>query len=277
MRTRIILAVALALAVATPAYAGQRPEPLNARQGIEVGRAAATNSLNGIYVSPYDGNVYVASVGGDEITVHDPRSGRLLDRIGPERGVGGPDDVFITSDGTIYWTEILTGFVGMLGMGLTILGALGLLLQRLTDDDLKPYTTFSHIFNLLFIIVAVGLALAAVVFTNPHLEYFRIYLAGLIVFDLSAVTGSPLHTAAILAVSLLIAYIPLTHMSHFFVKWFTWHKIRWDDEPNVKSGRFDVMIQQALEQPVSWSAEHLNNPDGKKTWADIATEEIAKK
>ena len=114
MRTRIVLAVALTLAVATPAYAGQRPEPLNAKQGIEVGRAAATNSLNGIYVSPSDGNVYVASVGGDEITVHDPRSGRLLDRIGPERGVGGPDDVFITDDGTIYWTEILTGFVGML-------------------------------------------------------------------------------------------------------------------------------------------------------------------
>ena len=114
MRIRIILTVALALAVATPAHAGQRPEPLDARQGIEVGRAAATNSLNGIYVSPYDGNVYVASVGGDEITVHDPRSGRILDRIGPERGVNGPDDVFITNDGTIYWTEILTGYVGML-------------------------------------------------------------------------------------------------------------------------------------------------------------------
>ena len=114
MRVRVVVASVLLLAVATPAHAGQRPEPLDARQGIEVGRAAATNSLNGIYVSPYDGNVYVASVGGDEITVHDPRSGRLLDRIGPERGVHGPDDVFITDDGTIYWTEILTGYVGML-------------------------------------------------------------------------------------------------------------------------------------------------------------------
>ncbi len=114
MWSRITLALVLLVAVATPADAKGRPEPLDARQGIEVGRAAETNSLNGIYVSPYDGNVYVASVGGDEITVHDPNSGRLLDRIGPERGVHGPDDVFITDDGTIYWTEILTGFVGML-------------------------------------------------------------------------------------------------------------------------------------------------------------------
>jgi sugar lactone lactonase YvrE len=58
--------------------------------------------------------VYVASVGDDEITVHDPQTGKLLDRIGPERGVGGPDDLFITDDGTIYGTEILTGNVGML-------------------------------------------------------------------------------------------------------------------------------------------------------------------
>ncbi|MEX1287560.1 MAG: hypothetical protein AB1Z57_06450 [Acidimicrobiia bacterium] len=111
---RIVVALVLLVSVAAPAYAGERPEPIDARQGIEVGRAAATNSLNGIYVSPLDGNVYVASVGGDEITVHHPKSGRLLDRIGPERGVNGPDDVFIADDGTIYWTEILTGFVGML-------------------------------------------------------------------------------------------------------------------------------------------------------------------
>ena len=116
MRIRIVflLAFVLLLAVAAPASANELPEPFDVSGGIEVGRAAETNSLNGIYVSPATGNVYVASVGGDEITVHDPDSGALLDRIGPERGVGGPDDVFITEDGTIYWTEILTGFVGML-------------------------------------------------------------------------------------------------------------------------------------------------------------------
>ncbi len=110
------VAVALAVAMAAPAGA-QRPEPIDARQGIEIARAAETNGINGIYVSPYDGNVYAASVGGDEITVHDPNSGQIVDRIGPERGVNGPDDVFITDDGTMYWTEILTGYVGMLKPG----------------------------------------------------------------------------------------------------------------------------------------------------------------
>jgi hypothetical protein len=64
-------------------------------------------------------------------------------------------------------------------------------------------------------------------------------------------------------------------MSHFFVKWFTWHKIRWDDEANVKGGRIEAMIQQALTSPVSWSADHVHG-DGKKTWAQVAMEEIEK-
>ena len=117
MKSRIALALVLLMSVAAPATAHHKDKPIDQRRGIEVGRAALTNSLNGIYVSPHDGEVYVASVGGDEITVHHPRTGRLLDRIGPERGVHGPDDVFITDDGTIYWTEILTGYVGLLKPG----------------------------------------------------------------------------------------------------------------------------------------------------------------
>ncbi len=89
-------------------------EPSQARL---VGRAAETNGINGIFVSPFDGNVYGASVGGDEITVHDPDTGEVLDRIGPGRGVHVPDDVFITDDGTMYWTEIMSGYVGMLAPG----------------------------------------------------------------------------------------------------------------------------------------------------------------
>ena len=117
MRIRIVLVMALLLAVPIPAQADQHTEPFDVDQAIEIGRAAETNGLNGIYVSPLDGNVYNASVGGDEITVHDPETGDLLNRLGPESGVHGPDDLLITEDGTIYWTEILTGHVGMLAPG----------------------------------------------------------------------------------------------------------------------------------------------------------------
>jgi sugar lactone lactonase YvrE len=98
--------------VASPAVA-KRAEPFSADDGKPVGRGSVLNGPNGVDVGP-DGNLYVASFIGDEITVHHPQTGAVLDRIGPERGVHGPDDLVIAADGTIYWTEFLAGNVGML-------------------------------------------------------------------------------------------------------------------------------------------------------------------
>lgn len=114
MRALIAAIVVGSLLVASPAAAGRaEPEPLDVRDGQPIGRSSELNGPNGVNVGP-DGNVYVASVLGDEITVHDPRTGAILDRIGPERGVHGPDDVVVAPDGTVYWTEMLAGNVGML-------------------------------------------------------------------------------------------------------------------------------------------------------------------
>ena len=113
MRKVIALVVLAVFAVGSPTLARQA-EPFTSGDGKPLGRSAELNGPNGVYVGPHDGNVYAASVIGNEITVHDPRTGKVLDRIGPERGVLGPDDLVIADDGTIYWTELLAGNVGML-------------------------------------------------------------------------------------------------------------------------------------------------------------------
>src|SRR5262245_464565 len=115
MRRLMAAFIAVSLAVALPAGAGaaRKAEPLSVRDGRPVGRSSLLHGPNGVNVGP-DGKVYVASVLGDEITVHDPRTGKILDRIGPERGVHGPDDVVVAPDGTVYWTELLAGNVGLL-------------------------------------------------------------------------------------------------------------------------------------------------------------------
>jgi len=78
------------------------------------GQGADVQGPNGLFVGGPNGYIYQGGVFADEIAVVDPHSGEVLDRIGPERGVHGPDDVYVTPDGTIYWTEIFGGNVGRL-------------------------------------------------------------------------------------------------------------------------------------------------------------------
>lgn len=106
--------VTTTVAETTTTEAPPPTEPFDVSLATLVGAPAATNSMNGASVSPIDGNVYVASVGGSEITIHDPETGEILDRLGPDQGVNGPDDVFIADDGTVYWTDLLVGNVGMI-------------------------------------------------------------------------------------------------------------------------------------------------------------------
>ncbi len=168
----------------------------------------------------------------------------------------------------------LTIILGVASITLGVLGSAGLLLMRLTDEKLSDFTAPREIFNLAFILTAfvcLGLAFVA---ADRSYSILRGYVQGLITFDLSSV-GSGWVATEIVVLSVLLAYIPLTHMSHFFVKWFTYHEVRWEDTPNRVGSKIERHIQDALELPVSWSAPHIKG-DGRKTWAQAATEDITK-
>ncbi len=168
----------------------------------------------------------------------------------------------------LYYAPIPAGFLGLL---LALLGSAGLLHRRLTDPALRGYTAASDLFNLMVFLATFGVALAAAM-TDPSFSAFRDYVVSLATFS-AAPPANGLVWLAVLLAMLLLAYIPLTHMAHFFVKWFTWHKIRWDDEPNLRGSRIEAQVNAALQYPVSWSAPHIQG-DGKKTWVDVATEEV---
>ncbi len=84
-----------------------------------VGSAAAADdvlaqgNLPGTYGVRFgpDGNLYVCSLGAG-IAVLDLGQGRMVDLIGPERGVFGPEDVNFGPDGSMYWAQMFTGEVG---------------------------------------------------------------------------------------------------------------------------------------------------------------------
>ena len=73
-------------------------------------KGAALNAANGIAIGPNDGHLYVASVTGQEIVVMNKNNGKIIERI--TEGVQSPDDLVFGPDGSLYWTDILTGEVG---------------------------------------------------------------------------------------------------------------------------------------------------------------------
>ncbi|OHB69931.1 MAG: hypothetical protein A2V70_02450 [Planctomycetes bacterium RBG_13_63_9] len=172
----------------------------------------------------------------------------------------------------LYYLTCVLGYPGLI---LGLLGTLALLAKRTFDPDYREYTKKGDYFNLGFFAVTLAVALAAHVLADPGFTVLRGYFARLVTFNLvSADLGtnppSALSVAEIILASLLVAYIPLTHMSHFFTKWFTYHHIRWSDEPNLPGSKIERQIGEVLQYPVSWSASHIRG-DGKKTWADVAT------
>jgi hypothetical protein len=60
-------------------------------------------------------------------------------------------------------------------------------------------------------------------------------------------------------------------MTHFFTKYFTYHKVRWDDKQNTPAGKMEKKISKLLGQKVTWSAPHVGS-EGKKTWIDITSD-----
>ncbi|MBW1893708.1 MAG: nitrate reductase [Deltaproteobacteria bacterium] len=163
----------------------------------------------------------------------------------------------------------LTNLIGPVGFILAIIGAAGLIYKRVTSPGLRNYSTFSHFFNLILFIVTMGIAILTWLFIDPTFILARAFIVNLISFNISQINSSLFLLQVLLAV-LTIAYIPLTHMSHFFMKYFLYHDIRWGDEPNINTPETDKKIGVVLNYPVSWSAPHIAG-HGKETWAEVAT------
>jgi nitrate reductase gamma subunit len=177
------------------------------------------------------------------------------------------------------WIGYLVKGLGFAGLGLSLLGALGLLQRRLTYPGLRDFTTGADIFNLLFFVAAFGTALANALLVDPEFARAGVFASNLVTFRMTPLPGEGLELflplASVVLMSVLVAYIPLTHMSHFIGKYFAYHAIRWNDTPNVPGGPEEAKIQAMLGQKVTWAGPHID-AKGEKTWVDLATEEFKK-
>jgi nitrate reductase gamma subunit len=148
------------------------------------------------------------------------------------------------------------------------LGALGVLLSRLFLPQLRSIATPLTFLNLL-ILLAFFITGAWAVFTLPTFVNGLLGFLGALLSANLQVQFPAILTAHLLLSGLFLAYLPFTPMMHFVAKYFTYHEIRWNDEPLVAGSKMEAEIQELLKQPVTWAAPHLR-ADGKKNWVDIA-------
>lgn len=146
-------------------------------------------------------------------------------------------------------------------------GSLGLLAMRFFSPRLKGFTTRAMIFNLCLLAAIFATGLVALFHPQRGL---LIALAGAV--DWRHATGTP--SAAICChfalAAFFLVYFPFTHMTHMFMKYFTWHGVRWDDLP----ARFDSGGQSAiaknLARRISWQAPHIHEA-AEQSWAGVAS------
>ncbi len=171
----------------------------------------------------------------------------------------------------IYYLTILCGFLGLtLGTG----GTAALFRRRLRDPELRNYSAFSDYLNLALIFVFFHISLLAWLFHDHAFDGARAYVYSLLTFGgipgRMAGDRTLLGAMSIVLSSLLIAYIPLTHMSHMFMKYFLYHAVKWEDTPNMTGSRIEAAVLGNLGFKPTWAAPHIG-ADGKKTWGEIAT------
>jgi nitrate reductase gamma subunit len=164
--------------------------------------------------------------------------------------------------------ERLVTVLAALGYGLGTIGAMGLLGKRLVERDLRDFTPPATLFNLalLLAVFVTGLGTLA---TAAYPAAMAAALGALATADPAAAVPG-MAVAHVGVTFLFLAYLPFTPMMHFVAKYFTYHEVRWNDEP--MNPRMEREVERLLAQPVSWAGPHVR-ADGKKNWVDIATEE----
>jgi nitrate reductase gamma subunit len=163
---------------------------------------------------------------------------------------------------------------GAAGLALTMGGAIALFVYRRTSPDLRTSTTPGDLFNLLFFAAALGLVAAGMITAPAGSPGLAAIAAGVLTWNLSLdVPG--LLAAGLVLTALLVAYIPLTHMSHFIGKYFTYHAVRWDDRPMAGNRRIAAALAESLTYRSRWSAGHMAG-GRTATWADVVAADPTK-
>jgi nitrate reductase gamma subunit len=191
--------------------------------------------------------------------------------VGALTQVGGID---VTAASPALWGRFLyyvTPVAGGIAFVFGTLGGAALLLRRMFNEELRPYTRRIEFFNLSLVLALFLTGLLSWALFDHMFVIDRQYFVSL--FSFAGLPGiRTLTMVNILIVLVTAAYLPFTNMMHFFAKWFSYHKVRWDDAPNLRGGGLESKLGPLHALPLSWAAPHVQDLG---SWSDIGHEQPA--
>lgn len=163
---------------------------------------------------------------------------------------------------------ILTTLAGIVAGVLMTVGAIGLLCKRLFVKEFKSYTTPQEYFNLVILLATSALGLLNWL-GDMNFEFGRNIAHAMFTFSsLNSYYPNGVPVVLVLFILLLAFisfYIPLTKLSHYVGKYYTFHKVIWDNEPNMPGSQIEANIVAAAKKPkdpnaLKWEASHAQPP-----------------
>ncbi|MCL1879429.1 MAG: respiratory nitrate reductase subunit gamma [Actinomycetia bacterium] len=151
----------------------------------------------------------------------------------------------------LYW---ITVAVGAAGFALTTLGSFLLLVRRIVDPSMRKYTTPQEYFNLvlIFCVLVTGIASWSG-FASPFVVAASVLGGG-------GQTFAAVVYLHLVLLGLMLIYIPMSKMSHYVGKYFAFHKVLWDNDPNLADSEVRRKIKEleAHKPKTVWVAPHVN-------------------
>jgi len=135
----------------------------------------------------------------------------------------------------------------------------------MTSEDLRNYTNTINIFDLSLIFTVFISGIFAWYSSGRTFAFLADFLHNMITFNITIGLNAA-TVVHIVLLGILIAYMPFTNMMHFLAKYFTYHKVRWDDEPNLPVSKIEEKLSGNFDKRLTWSAPHTKPYD---TWTDI--------
>lgn len=157
----------------------------------------------------------------------------------------------------------LTGICGTLGFAGATFGALALFGRRVFDPILRKYTTPQEYFNLLLLLAVL---VSGIALWSPDLSYQG---ARTVITDFLSLTepqGTGALTLHVILLGLMFVYIPLSKMSHYVGKYFSFHKVLWENDPNLPGSAIEKKVEVALGYKPGriWAAAHIQSAQPQK-------------